>query len=187
MPYVPEALPRVTPKAPSKLTLRSFPRRVPRVPRIPRAERIPPDAARARHLSRVPKLKQPTLRKISERATCPRVPKRTPHPGALRASRVSRDSPRENPESPRVCREPSECEPPEASECATCRAQDFHPDELRVRHLSRAHTTRASPGSPAKPSPEDPPPRPPAARAPCSGNLLFPTKLQKNPKKAINI
>src|SRR5207247_794451 len=32
---------------------------------------------------RVPKPKQTTLRKFSERDTCPRVPKRTPHPGAL--------------------------------------------------------------------------------------------------------
>src|SRR5204862_7559017 len=115
------------------------------------------------------------------------VPKRTPHPGALRASRVSRDSPRESPKSPRVRREPSECEPPEASECATCRAQDFHPDELRVRHLSRAQTTRVSLGSPAKPSPEDPPPRAFAERPTCPGSLPFPTEFPKKiPEKSKN-
>src|SRR5438128_2552729 len=104
-PLIPNPTMRVIPedhplKLPSK-TLPSYLRNTPCVPEypkpgepfrmppssppVPSAEirtTYPPSAFRKRHLSRVPKLKQPTLRKFSERATCPQVPKRTPHPEA---------------------------------------------------------------------------------------------------------
>src|SRR6266540_4374231 len=62
----------------------------------------------------------------------------------------------------------------------------FHPDELRVRHLSRAQTTRVSPGSPAKPSPEDPP-RALGECATCPGSPSSPQNSRKNQIKCLKL
>ncbi len=90
MPYVPEALPRVTPKALSKLTLRSFPRKVPRVPEYPRAGRTLPDAA---ELATCPECRnQDNIPSgcFPKETFVPECLNRKPPPGALRVRHVSR-------------------------------------------------------------------------------------------------
>src|SRR5438105_354717 len=82
-------------------------------PRIPQAGRIPPDAARARHLSRVPKPRQFPPRMPCESSTCPgahtetltgRLPDHPP--GAFRKRHLSPStgppSPRKPPSVPRA-------------------------------------------------------------------------------------
>src|SRR5438105_11630524 len=149
MPYVPEALPRVTPKALLKLTLRSFPRRVPRVPEYPRAGRIPPDAAElttcpeclnVHHIrepseqATCPETHPGRIRILPECATCPRVPKhigtsRKP-PSAPRAQRVRTSG------SLRVCHVPrARFFTRMNSECDTCpehRPLGYHPAAPRA-------------------------------------------------------
>src|SRR5438105_3697406 len=58
-------------------------------------------------------------------------------------------------------------------------ARDFPPDDLRVRHLSRAADHPGIARQPRKPSPEDPPPRALGECATCPGSLFFRTKFQK--------
>ncbi len=172
--------------------LRSYLRKVPRVPecraknlpsrilsepaacpRMPQAGRIPPEATRARHLSRVPKLKQPTLRKFSERATCPRVPKRTPHPGASECATCS------------AC-----VFPRMTSGCAACPEPGDHPGTAQQ---PRESSPEDPPGHSANA------PRVPAAllphRIPEKSNKMFETSKihrnssfnQKNPKLIFSV
>src|SRR5438128_8451728 len=82
----------------------------------------------SRQPARKPSLRKTPSKRLRNMPRIPKVKPKDPFEICLMSLKPCRDSPRENPESPRVRREPSECEPPEASECATCRAQDFHPD-----------------------------------------------------------
>src|SRR6266540_2867649 len=150
MPYVPEALPRVTPKALSKLTLRSFPRRVPRVPEYPRAGRALPDAP---ELATCPKCRNQDnipSRCLPKEISVPECLNRQPPPGALRASHVSRDSPRENLDTSRMRHVPPSAQAhrnfPEAPECAASpasanlRKPPSAPREIFPRMISECDT-----------------------------------------------